>query len=48
MSALSFPPSSEGAMKSPMLSTKAKVEPATTPGSDSGSTTRQKVCHRLA
>ena len=31
-----------------MLSTKANVQPAITPGSESGSTIRRNVCHRLA
>ena len=31
-----------------MLSTNAKVEPASTPGRESGSTIRRKVCQRLA
>ena len=42
------PPSNSGARKSPRLSTKAKVAPATTPGIESGKITFQKVCAGVA
>jgi hypothetical protein len=42
------PPSSSGTMKFPMLGTNTKIEPATTPGSVSGSNTRRNDCHGVA
>ena len=38
-----FPPTSNGVMKSPSVSENVKMEPATRPGSASGSTTLRRV-----